>query len=123
MKRNCLSRKSGCRIKDRSGETLIEVLAAVLVSLLAVLVLSVSIVKAARMIRDSRDALREYYDSNNAIVLGAEPNASGAVTVTIDGVAVSVPVQYFENARAAGYPVVSYHPADDPQAGNGGGSQ
>lgn len=122
MTHNCgkRGRKSGRVITDRSGETLMEVLVAILVSLLSVMVFAVSVVKASRMIRDSREALRDYYNGNNAIVSGTQPAADGEVTVIFDGIRVSVPVQYYTNTESAGTPVVCYHPADDSANGNGG---
>lgn len=98
------------KVKDTSGETLIEVLAALLISALAILMLGQAVGSSVRMIRNSEDFMNEYYTANNVLAVRAGGAAGSAeVVITVEGEPVSdeLWVDYYVNEIGSDT-VVSY---------------
>lgn len=100
------------KLKSRRGETLSEVLVAVMVGALAIALFTVMLSSAVRIIQKNRTALSDYYAGNNALIrqeAAAQydvtahpytPTGSDRMTVTLEGVLggandVEVPADYY----------------------------
>ena len=91
------------------GETLVEVLAALLVSALAILLLSGAIASATNIIEQSDSKLKEYYAP--ATFTEVETKGSVSITCKVGGSETKLPsvqVQYKQNNEAPREQVVSY---------------
>ena len=100
------------KMRGTRGETLTEVLAAIVISGLALLVLATVIAAAADVNQRSRKAMDEYYAANNQVVEGTTGSAEGTVRLseiklnnTGDG---SVDVVYRISTQEDGTVIVSY---------------
>ncbi len=102
------------------GETLTEVLASIVISGLAILMLAMVISAASSMIDNSRTAMADYYDQNNQTVEHGGETGSGSVTLTDttggtvglgDGSSTNVTYSIGETL-ANGSAVTSYEEAD-----------
>lgn len=107
--------KNAIRAKARSerGESITEVLVAIVVSGLAILMLATVIATAVNVNQASRKAMNDYYAANNDVVSGAL-TTTGTVTLTSDGASVSlagdssISVTCYAGEQAGDTPVVSY---------------
>ena len=111
-----------CRVtRNKNGETLIETLAAVLVSSLAMLVLATMILTSSKMTDNSSKQLDKYYAANNTLGAGGDTETKGTVSLKDedgDPLAfgpedVTVAVDCYENAEAGKVPVLSYKKSAD----------
>lgn len=104
------------RLRSTRGESLTEVLAAIVVSGLAILMLATVIAAAANTNRQSSEQMDKYYKASNELVANVASGLSGTVTLNdIDGNTVrleeaesSVPVEYTVNEEVGQVPIVSY---------------
>ncbi len=111
------------KLKSTSGETLVEVLASLLVAALAILMLSQAVTSAVRIIDSSGELMEDYYAAEN--VLAARPNSvsnawvtTGEATLIVTRRTSSEPVdfglgnepvvRYYVNECITGGEVVSY---------------
>lgn len=78
------------RLRGDRGETITEVLVAIVISGLAILMLATAIASAVNVNNASRDAMNRYYAANNNAVLGDTATASGTVSVTMNGGSISL---------------------------------
>ena len=130
MKR--LREKIAARLKNSAGESLAEVLIALLIAALALTMLAATISAASKMITNSKTKMGEYYAANDALAvqakdssktlsitvspmkLNAENNlvvddTAAKVKLTADGTeATSTTVYYFVNNELPGTSVISY---------------
>ena len=99
-------KKALARIKDRRGETIAEVLVALLVSSLGIVTLAAMINSSASLVRKSRDGMAAYAEGENAVVKQSAASGSGTVTIIGEGNAAirltggdgtEITVQYYEN--------------------------
>lgn len=103
-------KKASARIKNTRGESIAEVLAALLVSSLAIVTLAVMISSSSSLVNKSRDGMKAYVSGENAVVGQSGASKSGTVTVrgsgselirlTDDGEA-EIKVEYYENGTNA----------------------
>ena len=102
------------KIRSRRGESITEVLVAIVVSGLAILMLATVIATAVNVNRASQQSMNEYYAANNSVVSGGV-TASGSVSLE-SGVAIadrdSVTVTYHIGEQADGTLVISYAETD-----------
>ncbi len=113
LRRNAAALKR--KLSGNSGETLVEVLAALLISALAILMLSQAVASSVRLITNSERAMTDYYTANNELaVRDGGSDGSARVTMTVDGMRLGddLTVEYYVNDSAAGAAVVSYGLAD-----------
>ena len=107
------------KLNSRKGESIGEVLVALLISALALVMLASMITASTRMIQSSRDKLNEYYLANNTLTDRPETGSgSGTVTIKEGGAVVkldvgstdgTISVKYYKNDKApANTQVVSY---------------
>lgn len=127
MKRGCgvmKAKKNAChKLKNHRGESIAEVLIALLVSSLGMLLLATMISASARVIRTSRDAMKNYMSSDNLIILQNESSDTVKIlygTITVkdssdnnyalwDGGSSDIDAAYYRSTSAGnGYPVISY---------------
>ena len=109
------------KLRSTAGESLVEVLVSLLIAAMAILLLGQAVGVSVRMVRQSEDALEDYYTANN--VLSARPGTAGdadvsmgeaEVVITWAGTGNSVSlgtditVEYYVNQSAAGDVVISY---------------
>ena len=109
LRRNAAALKR--KLSSRAGETLIEVLAALLISALAILMLSQAVASSVRLITKSEKVMGDYYAANNELATRAgRPDGYAHVTMTVDGMRLGddLTVEYYVNDSAAGAAVVSY---------------
>ena len=98
------------------GETLTEVLVAIVVSGLAILMLATVIASATSINESSRKAMNEYYEKSNGIVEASATNGTGTVTLSVDdgsGTVTAIAlddedVTYYISEQMDGTPIVSY---------------
>ena len=75
------------KIKDQSGESLGEVLVALIVSSLALLMLAGVISASGKILTQSKNKMTDYYNANNVMVMQTTGNSnisSGTVSVKKD---------------------------------------
>ena len=91
------------------GETITEVLAAIVIGGLAILLLATAISSAVNMNIRSREAMDRYYVANNSIAeVAAASGATGTVTISGSDFSETHDVGYAVNDQADGTPIVSY---------------
>ena len=99
------------RLGSSRGESLIEVLVAIVVSGLAILMLATVIASATTINKTSREAMNGYYDKSNAIAETSDSNGSGTVTLGSGGDEIPLDksnVRYYIEEQDDGTPVVKY---------------
>lgn len=80
------------KLCSERGESLTEVLAAIAVSALAILLLTMAVSTASNMNARSRTALDTYYETSNELVSGPSTHVDGSVTLTEKGSNAAAPV-------------------------------
>jgi Tfp pilus assembly protein PilV len=129
MKR--LKEKIAARLKNSAGESLAEVLIALLIAALAMTMLAATISTASRMITNSKTKMGEYYEANDNLAeqlkddtktltieisqmkLKAESTSeyevdSSAAKVKLTANNPTTTVYYFENKKLPNISVISY---------------
>ena len=97
------------KLSGRAGETIGEVLVALLISTLALMILAGMISATARIVRTSEEKMGEYYTANAALETIVAPNASSdVVTVTVGETGIQMPVVYAVNDTFDSVKVVAY---------------
>lgn len=74
------------------GESLVEVLMAIVIGGLALVVLAMAISTASRMAIDSRTTMNDYYRANNTAIANGSGLGSGEVTLKVKGDSDSSPI-------------------------------
>lgn len=106
----------GQKLRSQRGDSIAEVLVAVLIAAVALVMLATMLSTSGNLIRISRGHLEDYYEANN--VLSDPPSDAGtAGTVTLsaaltDAAGASVDVTYYINDTLSSDPVVAYRIAD-----------
>ncbi|MBP5156060.1 MAG: hypothetical protein J6252_05705 [Clostridia bacterium] len=99
-------KKAAARMKSKRGETIAEVLAALLVSSLAIVTLAVMISSASSLVNKSRDGMKAYVAGENTVVGQNGSGTAGSVTVRgsgseiirlTDDVETTIRIEYYEN--------------------------
>jgi Tfp pilus assembly protein PilV len=113
----------GAKLKSQSGESLGEVLVALLIAALAMTMLASVITTTSRIIKQSKDDLKTYYDANDALAAQEIVTTGSNVTpvknvvitmgegpsqVTIKLLPSATQAYVFENAAISGKKVVAY---------------
>ena len=104
------------RLRSAKGESISEVLVALLISTLALIILVTMVQRSTLLVQNSARTMDNYIGAENNL---AEPNGDGtpgSVTVkrggeTIllyDGAESAIPVAYYENSTVSGAPVIAY---------------
>ncbi|MBR4474567.1 MAG: hypothetical protein IKS55_13120 [Oscillospiraceae bacterium] len=104
-----------CRLKTQTGESIAEVLVALLISSLALVMLASMISATNSMVKKSETVMNEYYDCNNE--LEVQPPTTTYVTKTSGSITItgtnfkkeSISVDYYENNSLVAK-VYSYKP-------------
>ena len=91
MKRKRLFRKAGDRLRGQNGDSIAEVLIALLISSLALVMLASMISSATRMITGSKSKLNEYYEAANAVSTFTETTEGGSSNKASSNVVISFP--------------------------------
>lgn len=102
------------KLKSKSGESITEVLVALLVSSLGLMILAGMISSSFRLISGSRNAVERYVDAQNELVERDDGGAEGTLRVSSDDFnrltdddETDINVYYYKN-DVAGRPVISY---------------
>ena len=118
------------KLRSSRGESISEVLVALLISSLALVMLASMISSTTSLVTKSRDVLSEYYDANNAL---SSRGSSGSGAASSPGTAVlsggslgdiSKAVTVYENGKFGSAKVYSYTVGAapvSPGSGTGGG--
>ena len=85
------------KIKERNGETISEVLIALLISSLALVMLATMISATQNMVSTSKSKMTEYYEKNED--LENLTSSENKLTVTIEGISSSESVYYDVNDK------------------------
>ncbi len=104
------------KLHSRKGESISEVLVALLVSTLGIVLLASMIASSSRLIEKSRATVQSYVTEENAIVDRGTSDLKGTVSVRTDGnsrrltdsAATSADVYFYVNDVIAGTPVIAY---------------
>ena len=77
-----MKKKWIAKLNSRTGDSIAEVLVALLISALGLVILASMIISSTRMISSSRDKMERYYEANNILESqSGESSASGAVWI------------------------------------------
>ena len=99
------------KARSKSGESLVEALVAVLVSGLAMLMLSMAVTSSANIISKGADTARDYYEASNGLVEMSH-TTDGTVKVTDNLVSADshteIDVEYSKEDLPGGETGVSY---------------
>lgn len=98
------------RIKSRSGETIAEVLVALLISALGIVLLAGMINSSTSMVTGSKDKIRSYVSADNELVDPSGAGTDGEVVLDVklhDDCPLSIEVTCYEN-EVANEKVISY---------------
>lgn len=109
------------RLRGRAGESLAEVLVALLISTLGILLLGTMIQSARKMIVTSRSSYQDYIEAENALEAHSGVGNEGVIRVYMDGKTVKLTdesrydtrVVSHSNAASGGRTVVSYRVKSD----------
>lgn len=107
------------KLKSRAGESIAEVLVALLISSLALMMLAGLVSASARIVERSEGVVENYVSASNALVQHSGDGDGGTVTFKADGVPVNltnddadaaktIPVKYFKNTVLGNNTVTSY---------------
>ena len=112
MMREKFKKKLRRRVKNQAGETIAEVLIALLISSLALVMLASMISATQSMVSKSKTKMDEYYAANNKLETYSGTAISGkTVSISGDGVTYSTPaggLSVYEN-DVLGKKTYSYH--------------
>lgn len=98
------------RIKSRNGESITEVLVALLISMLGLVLLATMITSSAKLITQSRDAMSGYVEKGNALAAGSGSSiSSGKISISLNENSYTTSVSYFINDTFSKTPVVAYY--------------
>ena len=119
MKR--ISKQTETKLRSRRGETIAEVLVALLISALGLVLLAGMIGTATRLITDSRAQTEAYIEAENALAAQSGSGKAGTVGFSLgstpirlaDGEAEAVPVAFFTNGGQGDKAILSYKVRDD----------
>jgi len=104
------------RLRGRAGESIAEVLVALLISALAMMLLAGMINSSWKVLDSSRAALADYNAQESVLTAQGSSDRTGTVTASLGGDAVKlnadtnvqIPVKYYVNDAVGGKPVVAY---------------
>ena len=99
------------KLRSRRGDSIAEVLIALLISSVALVMLASMISTSVRMITASRKALEDYYAKSNELSVLAATDDTSAVTVSeqlLDGEGTEIAVYACENDSLRGDAPVAY---------------
>lgn len=82
--RKTLLREMGRRLRSQRGESLTEVLVSTLIAAVALVMLASMISTGARLVDQSRDALRSYYNENNRLAAQDSEEDPAPETLTLE---------------------------------------
>ena len=98
------------KLKSRAGESIAEVLIALLIAALALTMLASVITTSARIITNSKIAMNAYYQKRNGLDAGT--SASGTLTLQITKTGDSSGAVILKEGQAANFTVISYSISD-----------
>lgn len=112
-----IKKRIAARLKDKKGETLMELLFAMLISSLGMIILAGMIVASTNIIKRGNEVLKSYVTEENKIVAQDTVKETGEATFNIDGTerkltdydnSKQVSVSYYVNDKIGGKKVVTY---------------
>ena len=116
-----IKKRIAARLKDKKGETLMELLFAMLISSLGMIILAGMIVASTNIIKRGNEVLKSYVTEENKIVAQDTESETGPATFKIGGTARKLTdygddydefnqfsVSYYENHKIGGKKVVTY---------------
>ena len=107
-------RKAASKIKERTGDSIAEVLVALLISALGLVMLASSINVSSNLVTKSRASMESYYSYENMLEEKAASDKTGKISVITEG---NLPlteslkeysVRFYINNAAPKLPVISY---------------
>lgn len=103
-----MAKKLRDRLRSRAGESIGEVLVALLISVLGLMLLAGMIAASTRMVQRNRESMNAYIDGGNKLAEQSAQDGSGTVTLNYGGSASStVNVSYYKTT-VNGKTVISY---------------
>ena len=115
-----LKRKLAARLRGNRGETLTEVLVALLIAALALTMLASVIHSSSTMIQNSKKFMNDYYEANDELALqsGSGETKTLKLVIAVDGSETSdevnlklntaPEVEIYTNSTISSKPVISY---------------
>ncbi len=97
------------KLKSKRGETLVEVLVAVLISALALWMFAGMISTSMRLTNESKNKLDDYYKANAS--LEQKESSDKKTSISMDGLAPVTEIIYYENRELSSTPVIAYKQA------------
>ena len=111
------------KLRSRAGESIAEVLIALLIAALAMATLAGMIGATYSMVEKSKSTMKSYVDANNQLVLQSSGGENGKATMAIGDAPLklndadaneSVDVVYYSNSQISGKTVISYEKGSTP---------
>ncbi len=111
-----MRRTVAARLRSRAGESISEVLVALLVSALALMMLASMVASSSNMVQTSRQKMQDYITAENALTEQSGKGTDGTVTVQnggeglslYDGADSEIAVTYYQNTTVGGKTVTAY---------------
>lgn len=116
-----MMKKMRSRLRSQRGESITEVLFAVMISAIALTMLALMINATTKMVIHSRSTMEDYVSQNNGIVEKGSAGVPGTATFYIvnpdtsttpilltDDSVVATPIRYYVNDSLGKVPVTSY---------------
>ena len=103
------------KLSSQAGESIAETLLALLISALALLMLSGAVSAGMRMVTSSSQLMQKYYDGNNSLVKREGTSVEYNITVSgllpkDDAFEVSNTATCWQNVRFVDTPIIAYQP-------------
>ena len=102
-----LGQAAKAKLRSRSGESLAEVMVAILVAAIALVMLAATISSAVSITLKSESTLNDYYEQVRTVAAQDTASDTGTVTVTAEG-SFTIPVNYYESDGIGANKVISY---------------
>ena len=96
------------KLNDKSGESIIETLAAILICTLSIGMLVMMVTTSTKLIKESEDRMAQYKKDLNDMISGDADAKDGYVTITMNGTAYQVPADFYRCDGIGGSSIVLF---------------
>ena len=103
------------KLIDKSGESIIESLIAILICALSVGMLVMMVTTSTKLVKQSEDGMKQYKLGLKRVISGADgaKDESGNITITMDGEPFEVPVDYYQCDGIGGTSIVTFTESEE----------
>lgn len=103
------------KLREKKGESIIESLIAILICTLSIGMLVMMVTTSTKLIKKSEDGMAQYKDGLNDMISGDADakDGNGNVTITMNGTAFEVAVDYYQCDGIGGTSVVAFTESEE----------